>query len=115
MANTLNSGQKLISNNHEKLVSNNGFYELRMQTDGNLVLYRNNHPIWATDTHGQDVESCTMQGDGNLVLRLEVSDRPIWASNTHGNPGSSLIVQDDGNVVIYNGSIPIWATGTHEQ
>ena len=108
MADTLKPGQRLISNNNQELVSQNGYYKLIMQRDGNLVLYtKDGHVLWNTNTQGLDVEYCAMQEDGNLVLYLEESARPVWASDTGGNPGSWLVVQNDGNLVIYKPE-PIW-------
>jgi hypothetical protein len=38
------------------------------QHDGNFVLYRNfdNHPLWASGTHGSGAIKAVMQTDGNL-------------------------------------------------
>ncbi|XP_074565305.1 mannose-specific lectin-like [Curcuma longa] len=64
---------------------------LRMQTDGNLVIYSNNNdPIWASGTYGPG---------GNFILVLQ-SDRnvviyscPIWAtgSNTANSKGVVIV------------------------
>lgn len=99
---TLKGGQSLLSKNSD--------YELRMQGDGNLVLYQGRRVLWSSRTDRRPGAVCIMQGDGNLVIYL--SKKPIWASNTQGNPGSHLEVQNDGNVVIYTPTHqPIWATG----
>jgi hypothetical protein len=105
---------------------------LRLQEDGNLVLYygspdRYGRPVsgarvlWASNTNGRAVEKARMQFDGNFVL-YGYDRRPVWASNTQGNPAAWLIVQEDCNVVIYvepqhinrsgNSPIPVWATNT---
>ena len=93
----------------EYLVSRNGAFELSLQPDGNLVLYRlmDHNPVWSTGTLGQAVSRLIMQPDGNLVL-YGFPDA-IWQSNTAGHPGSWLSVQDDGNLVIYPPSSPIWS------
>lgn len=94
----------------EYLTSTNGKYNLIMQEDGNLVLYQNNQPLWASNTAGRAVSQCIMQSDGNLVI---YGSNAVWASNTVGNSGAYLILQDDGNAVIYRpNDQPIWATGT---
>ena len=61
-----------------------GPWHMRMQEDGNLVVYdTNDEPTWASDTSGND------------------------------NGPFRLIVQEDGNAVIYDkDSAPIWATNT---
>lgn len=92
--------------------SANGQYDLVMQDDGNLVLYRVNGPaLWATGTNGIAIRHAVMQHDGNLVL-YDYAGGARWASGTHGNPGAVLHVQCDGNVVIYKPNVPVWATNT---
>jgi hypothetical protein len=99
---------------YDGLMSPNGQNFLRVNPDGNLVLYRyfNNIP-WASRT-ADKAKQLIMQADGNLVL-YNAANGPIWSSGTGGNPGSKLVLQDDGNLVIYNGSnSPIWFTGTYD-
>lgn len=86
-------------------------FSLAMQGDGNLVLYSNGVPLWATGTNGRGGDVVVMQGDGNLVLYSEHS-HPLFASGTHGHGGASLAIQDDGNMVVYQGTHPLWATNT---
>ena len=111
MASVLGPNQSLGVN--QSIFSPSNTYELIMQSDGNLVLYRtaNHHAIWATGTNGKDVMRATMQGDGNLVL-YTYTGHPVWASNTNGKNNSSLYMQDDGNLVIYEPSVPVWASNT---
>ncbi len=98
----------------QSITSAGGWFQLILQTDGNLVLYAlpGRVPLWASNTNGKPVGVCIMQADGNLVL-YATSGEPVWASNTNGNPGSHLVMQDDGNAVIYraNNTSP-WATNT---
>jgi hypothetical protein len=74
--------------------------QLLMQTDGNLVLYSNGRPVWATFTQGHPGSIAVMQADGNLVV-YGPDSRPLWATGTNNNPGSRIILQDDANMVIY--------------
>lgn len=91
----------------ESMTSPNGQYQLVMQTDGNLVLYRTGgSAIWATSTNGSG-RWASMQADGNLVVY--VGSTAIWSSNTAGWSGANLVVQDDGNLVIYSGGRAIWS------
>lgn len=108
---TMQSAEGLMAD--EFLTSSNGEYVFAYQSDGNLVLYKNQTPIWASNTGGQPAGLAVLQSDGNLVVYGE-RDRVAWASNTGGSFGSTLHVQDDGNVVIYgaNGGGPVWATNT---
>jgi len=100
----------------EYLSSPNGMYELRVQGDGNLVIYRVTSsvvPIWATGTNRFRDVWLGNQGDGNLVLYAP-GPRPVWASGTNGRPASNLFMQNDGNLVLRApGNVPIWATGTN--
>lgn len=113
MTNSLSPGQSLGVN--QALLSTNGKWELIMQSDGNLVIYRREtgHAMWSTNTHGKDVMRAVMQGDGNFVL-YTYAGKPVWASNTAGKNGSFLIMQDDGNLVIYEPNVPLWASGTNQ-
>jgi hypothetical protein len=85
--------------------------QLRMQSDGNFVLYdENNKPRWATMTFGSNYHA-VFQADGNLVVYTS-GNQPVWASQTGGHDGSILRLQGDGNMVIYSGSTAIWASNT---
>ena len=111
MSDRLNPGESLQVD--ESLTSPNGQFSLRLQEDGNLVLYgQDGQPMWATGTDGQEVSTATMQADGNVVLYSPGGDA-VWASNTFGNDGAYLVLQDDGNLVIYAADgAPLWATNT---
>lgn len=111
MTERLNPDERLLPD--EMLVSGDGRFELVMQGDGNLVLYRHGaHALWATGTSGNQVAFAVMQGDGNFVLYAP-DGTPVWASHTAGNPGAWLQIQDDGNLVIYApGPRAIWASDT---
>lgn len=86
-----------------------GSYLLKMQGDGNLVLYRaDGQWVWHTNTAGQSVSRLAVQSDGNLVLYAS-TNAVRWNSGTSGHTGGFLRVQDDGNVVFYTpASTPIW-------
>ena len=114
---TLSTDQWLMPNTY--LSSPNGKYQLWMQNDGNLVLYKTPNwiPLWSTDTWRFPGLRAVMQGDGNLVLYDAAVDYGVyhayWASNTPWYPGSTLVLQDDGNLVIYTpSSQAVWASNT---
>ncbi len=89
-------------------------YWLSMQSDGNLVLYSDAGPEWASDTVDDQPNVAVMQDDGNFVV-YGPDNCPRWASGTEGHLGAYLILQADGNLVIYDGDNAVWATGTvHE-
>src|SRR4051812_18752682 len=106
-ANTLGPGESIRKGEYR--VSTNGKYELILQYDGNLVLYRlsDRRALWATGTNSSSPAasvSAVMQTDGNLVMYVNTTgfSTPIWASNTNQNGRSGvLVLQDDGNLVIY--------------
>jgi cell wall-associated NlpC family hydrolase len=104
----LASGQTLSVGQY--LMSPNGQYQLIMQTDGNLVLYRGSTALWSSGTGGDDGATVTMQTDGNLVLYLNGVAK--WNSNTAGFSGDFLQLQDDSNLVIYQGAHALWDWGS---
>ena len=85
------------------VASENSFYYLKMQDDGNLVLIKSNGtPLWQTGTNPNG-SYAVMQDDGNLVV-YGLNNKPLWASNTMGSRDPQLSVQNDGNLVIYQNS-----------
>jgi beta-glucanase (GH16 family) len=115
-SNQLTSGQRLSGG--QELVSSNGRFHLKMQTDGNLVIYDGSSAIWATGTWNLPADRkptrADMQADGNLVLYND-ANQAAWASGSWGSGRINpfLEMQDDGNLVIYhNGTNSLWASGT---
>lgn len=92
--------------------SENKVFRLLLQGDGNLVLYKDNNPLWSTNSPTLPIEMCMMQGDGNLVLYSN-ENIPYWASQTAENPGAYLVLQNDGNLEIIKGDMSLWQTGTN--
>jgi hypothetical protein len=110
--NRLQAYQQLAVN--DRLLSDNGFLDLAMQADGNLVLYRTQfgRALWASNTQGKPVTYLIMQADGDLVA-YTADGTSYWARGTPGNPGAWAVLQDDGNLVIYDaeGNL-LWASDT---
>jgi len=97
----------------ESITSPNGQYRLVMQTDGNLVLYRQDGTaIWSSRTYGIDHVRLQMQSDGNLVLYSDST--PVWATGTWGHAGAYLSLTDLGDMKLLSktGDI-VWTTGSH--
>jgi 1-phosphatidylinositol phosphodiesterase len=88
----------------------NGWQNLVWQADGNLVIYDEKGPRWATGTNRSTTTDLCWQGDGNLVIYDAVRG-PVFATGTNGR-GQTLKFQTDCNLVIYdaNGK-PVWAPG----
>lgn len=112
--NTLNEGESLIENGCN--------YNLILQTDGNLVVYKtvygqSNKVLWASGTEKKGDDYLAIQDDGNLVIYLVDNHKVLWASNSEkeGEPPYQLCMQSDGNLVYYdaNGKA-VWATGTEQ-
>lgn len=110
MQDTLAQNEKLRVS--EELRSTNGKYTLRMQDDGNLVVYDDRGKgLWSSDTVGSGAVECVLQGDGNLLLK-DRNGRVVWATNTDGYPNARLIMEDDGHVVLYKeGGVAFWSNG----
>ena len=73
----------------------------RCEPDGNLVLYWDGHPLWASNTAKHPGAVLAVQvTDGNLVVYQ--GHRPIWTSGTDrgGNAEYYLSLQDNGNATI---------------
>ncbi|MGH3941920.1 MAG: hypothetical protein ACRDTG_25530 [Pseudonocardiaceae bacterium] len=97
-----------------ELVSDNGWLNLVLQGDGNLVLSRTQvaQPLWASNTSGQPVNRVVMQDDGNLVV-YSPQEVPLWATMTNGHPGAWIVLQNDGNLVVYDSADnKLWASDT---
>lgn len=107
----------------QNLYSPNGWYRLKMQSDGNLVLYSKaqnsdsgppsenyNVALWSTQTAGSNATYAHFQEDGNLVLyRADNSvafnlNKSLYPQNA----GKKLALQNDGNLVVYGtGDTPL--------
>jgi hypothetical protein len=92
------------------LCSTDGRFLLSMQRDGNLVIYQNDKPLWASNTGGADITSAEFQTDGNFVIYS--GSRSIWSTKTGGTNANWLVMQNDGNLVMYLNGRAIWASNT---
>ena len=105
--NTLARNSRL--NVDDTLISESGQYILKMQSDGNLVIYSNGQPIWASNTFGSHY--AILQGDNNFCINNTSDDSYVMCVGTAGASGvTELVMQDDGNLVLYAGNGPVWAS-----
>ena len=101
---TLSAGQALKT--EQQLTSANGTYYLKMQTDGNLCIYKtaNNGFVWCSMKYGFSGATLKMQTDGNLVV-YNGNNEAKWSSKTHpyfderflsSNRPVKMILENDG-------------------
>lgn len=81
---------------------------LRMQEDGNLVLYNNFSAIWQARTSGNPGAYMVVQGDGNVVVYSK-DNSPLWNSRTSAT-NVELVLQTDANLVLVSNGTPIWSS-----
>ena len=95
------------------LSSPNGDYSMKMETDGNLVLYCKGNSLWSSETSGTNVSGgLVFQTDGNLVL-YDPERSPLWDSETYDTKARQMVMQDDGNFVLYTDEgEAVWKTDT---
>jgi hypothetical protein len=101
---------------------------LKLQNDGNLVLYcqgdGSNKAVWASNTSQWNIDNVhlTFWNDGNLALYMStimsetgqpVGGQVAWNSQTWGGSGSTAVVQADGNFVIWANGKALWASNTY--
>lgn len=102
------------------------FTVLKMQGDGNLVLYctGNGQAVWDTGTVNSYTTWVNFEGGsggGSMVIWTNqgpAGNVALWSSltkpPTHSTRGTEAIVQADGNFVIYDGSgNALWASNTY--
>jgi len=113
----MTAGDRLYPN--DSLVSQNGLWKLKYQTDGNLVLYNadESQAYWETFTWntGQAAGYLTLQPDGNLLMVGNPDIGAYWATNTYNHPGATFRLQDDRNLIIddANGNL-LWTPNTYD-
>ena len=104
---TLDTGRQLFAG--ESVPSCNGAYQLKMQSDGNLVLYMGSSALWSTSTWTSANAYAAMQADGNFVVYNNDTLSPAWTSDTYTSPGAAFGIQNDGNLVIRSpNGVPVW-------
>jgi hypothetical protein len=102
---TLAPGQSLYPG--DSLWSVNSDYELKYQTDANLVFYQGSTALWAincmpTCNNLGNAGVATMQTDGNFVA-YDDTNNAVWDSSTYGAYGAFLAIRY-GQLLIFSPS-----------
>lgn len=82
----------------------NGNYTITNQSDGNLVIYQGNTPVWSTLTSGQGASTLLMQDDGNLAL-YKNGGGATWSANCYqgGTNSYYCVLNNSGTLIVYKG------------
>ncbi len=112
--NALKPGEFLYPGDY--LRSDNETYILRLQTDGNLVLFERTPlqeiPLWASKTVGQSVHCLMMELSGNLSL-YSTASKLLWSTATDSYPQAYLRITDQGEAVVFSSQgVPLWRSST---
>ncbi|WP_042382139.1 hypothetical protein [Streptacidiphilus melanogenes] len=97
---------------------------LKVQNDGNLVLYCQGHgsnrAVWASNTSGLNIDHgrLVFWNDGNLAMYEAPFTDPsnymyAWDAKVWGGSQSIAVLQADGNFVIWSGGKAMWASNTY--
>ncbi|WP_380283733.1 hypothetical protein [Kitasatospora purpeofusca] len=89
--------------------SPDGRVVLAMQGDGNVVLYRDNKPLWVAPGAMPDGNALVMQGDGNLVV-YSAAGTPLWNSRTGGRWGAELDIYNEGLIAVALDGKALWTS-----
>ncbi|WP_230860510.1 LamG-like jellyroll fold domain-containing protein [Actinoplanes aureus] len=96
-ANALLRGTRL--NAGDSIPSDVGDFELRMQSDGNLVVAQGGTTVWDTRTWGNPGAYCYVQSDGNFVV-YRSDGTPLWDTRTWGTGADRLLLKSDGDLLL---------------
>jgi hypothetical protein len=117
-------GNERILSQNSFLASNNHRFYVRLQDDGNFVLYNGpdfqaKFAVWASNTGGvgQAPFRLVVQNDGNMVI-YDRNGTATWSSNTwsQGVAPYRLVMQDDRNLVLYDSNNKAtWSSNTYQQ
>ena len=92
------------------LQSLDGRYQMRYQTDGNLVVYNQGRAVWQSKTAGKPAGVAALQGDGRLVVKGP-DNAVLWQTSDSGYTGDSrLEITDTGVLALYWGDGVRWAS-----
>jgi hypothetical protein len=112
--------KSFVLSNNSKLYSNNENFYLKIQDDGNVVLYYvkknfndiknglEGHPIWSTNTYTKGTKPYLLAVENNGQIKLWDADlHEIWSTSRpfewkYFKAPFRLIVEDDGRLNLYD-------------
>ena len=99
----------------ESLRSQNGYFWLFHQPDGNICLNYTGisaETTWNSGTTNRGGGPLIMQPDGNCCM-YNNEGTAIWCTHTFPHSGSRMVMQSDGNLVVYTpNNEAIWSSKT---
>lgn len=100
---TSNLGIRGEMSKSEMLISKTGKYRMRVQQDGNMVIYtQGGKAVWSAKPYNSTAYSLVVASYGDVYLDT-TNYEPSWSTNTSYKPlVDRLTLQDDGNLVLYN-------------
>jgi hypothetical protein len=103
----------------QAIVSSDGSTMLLMGVDGSLTITKQQVTKWSLQFPNPNERSLRLQGDGNLVLYdiCDTGECSVWSSGTsgRGNGKKYLVMQNDINLVLFDATnTPIWASDTSD-
>lgn len=80
----------------------NGNYELRLNTNGTLVLYWRDIAIWSTKTYNAGIDYVYLNLSGELSVRNKQSGQVYWKTNTADEGVTKAQLRSNGDIVVAN-------------
>lgn len=96
----------------QAVTSANARFRFVYQNDGNLVVYDGGTPRWASNTAGQPGASVRMQGDGNLVMYAANGQPLWNSGTWQHAGSRLVVQNNGNVVILRPDGVQVWATNT---
>ncbi|GAA4265820.1 GH25 family lysozyme [Frondihabitans peucedani] len=106
---TLASGARLTSG--KSIQSSNGQYTLGMQSDGNAVLRGNGRALWQSGTPNNAGGFMKMQSDGNLVVYSKANKALWYTRTDGAGSSPRTVIQSNGDLQVVTAGGIAWRNG----
>jgi hypothetical protein len=108
----LGAGHRLYGG--QRLVSADQHTELRMRTDGNLVLRNQSGTVWSTHTADVAAGGYAVMGTNGHLKVVDAHGVVQWSThNSTAGATPHLRVRNNGQLAIYRNTTIVWHTYTH--